>query len=35
MHPDSEPTRLAGDWEAEIAARRDFGAAEIRRFPMV
>jgi SAM-dependent methyltransferase len=32
MHPDSEPTRLAGDWKAEIAAARGFGAAEIRRF---
>jgi SAM-dependent methyltransferase len=32
MHPDSEPTRLAGDWEAEIAAARGFGAAEIRQF---
>jgi hypothetical protein len=32
MHPDSEPTRLAGDWAADIAAARGFGAAEIRRF---
>jgi SAM-dependent methyltransferase len=32
MHPDSEPTRLAGDWEAEIAADGGFGASEIRRF---
>jgi SAM-dependent methyltransferase len=32
MHPDSEPTRLAGDWEAEIAAGGTFGAAEVRRF---
>jgi SAM-dependent methyltransferase len=33
MHPDSEPTRLAGDWEGEIAAAHDFGAAEVREFP--
>jgi SAM-dependent methyltransferase len=33
MHPDSEPTRLAGDWTAEIAAAGGFGAPEIRRFP--
>ncbi len=33
MHPDSKPTRLAGDWEAEIAAGSGFGAAEVRRFP--
>jgi SAM-dependent methyltransferase len=32
MHPDSESTRLAGDWEAEIAASGRFGAAEVRRF---
>ncbi|HEY6524293.1 MAG TPA: class I SAM-dependent methyltransferase [Solirubrobacteraceae bacterium] len=32
MHPDSEPTRLAGDWGAEIAAAGGFGAAEVRRF---
>ena len=33
MHPDSEPTRLAGDWRGEIAAAEGFGAAEIREFP--
>jgi SAM-dependent methyltransferase len=33
MHPDSEPTRLAGDWVAEIAAARGFEGAEVRRFP--
>jgi SAM-dependent methyltransferase len=33
MHPDSEPSRLAGDWRAEIAAAEGFGAAEIRAFP--
>jgi hypothetical protein len=33
MHPDSEPTRLAGEWEAEIAASGRFGAAEVRCFP--
>jgi SAM-dependent methyltransferase len=32
MHPDSDPTRLAGDWEAEIAASGRFDAAEVRRF---
>ncbi len=32
MHPDSEPTRLAGDWTSEIAAAGGFGAAEVRRF---
>jgi hypothetical protein len=33
MHPDSEPTRLAGDWEAEIVAAGGFESAEVRRFP--
>jgi SAM-dependent methyltransferase len=33
MHPDSQPTRLAGDWTAEIAASGEFGASEVRRFP--
>jgi SAM-dependent methyltransferase len=33
MHPDSEPTRLAGDWTAEIAASGGFGEDEIRAFP--
>lgn len=33
MHPDSEPTRLAGDWTAEIAASGEFGASDVRRFP--
>jgi SAM-dependent methyltransferase len=33
MHPDSEPTRLAGDWRAEIAAAGGFGPAEVHRFP--
>jgi SAM-dependent methyltransferase len=32
MHPDSHPTRLGGDWHAEIAADSGFGAAEVRRF---
>lgn len=30
---DEQPTRLAGDWEAEIAAAGKFGAPEVRRFP--
>jgi SAM-dependent methyltransferase len=33
MHPDSEPTRLAGDWTAELAAAGGFGPAEVRCFP--
>jgi len=33
MHPDSEPTRLAGDWTAELAAAGGFGPGEVRRFP--
>jgi hypothetical protein len=33
MHPDSEPTRLAGQWEAEIEASGRFTAPEIRPFP--
>ena len=33
MHPDSEPTRLAGDWHAEVTAATGFGAVEIREFP--
>jgi SAM-dependent methyltransferase len=33
MHPDSEPTRLAGDWAAEIDAAGGFGPAEVRHFP--
>lgn len=33
MHPDSEPTRLAGDWSAEIVASAGFGEDEIRAFP--
>jgi SAM-dependent methyltransferase len=32
MHPDSEPVRLAGDWMAEVAAAKGFGAAEIHAF---
>ena len=32
MHPDSEPTRLAGDWTTELAAAGGFGPAEVRRF---
>jgi SAM-dependent methyltransferase len=32
MHPDSEPTRLAGHWEAEIEASGRFTAAEVRAF---
>jgi uncharacterized membrane protein len=30
MHPDSEPTRLAGHWEAEIAGSGLFAAPEVR-----
>jgi SAM-dependent methyltransferase len=33
MHPDSQPTRLAGDWCGEIAAADGFDAAEVRQFP--
>ena len=33
MHPDSEPTRLAGDWTAEIAAAGGFDPPVVRRFP--
>lgn len=33
MHPHSEPTRLAGDWVAEINADGGFHAAEVRCFP--
>jgi SAM-dependent methyltransferase len=33
MHPDSEPTRLAGDWRAEIEASGRFTTPEIRAFP--
>jgi SAM-dependent methyltransferase len=32
MHPDSEPTRLAGPWVAEVVASGRFGAAEVRAF---
>jgi SAM-dependent methyltransferase len=32
MHPDSEATRLAGDWTAEIAVSAGFGGAEVRTF---
>jgi SAM-dependent methyltransferase len=32
MHPDSEPTRLAGDWTSEISAGAVFGDSEIRHF---
>ena len=32
MHPDSEPTRLAGQWEAEIEASGRFTAPEVRAF---
>jgi SAM-dependent methyltransferase len=32
MHPDSEPTRLAGQWDAEIPASGRFTAAEVRAF---
>jgi SAM-dependent methyltransferase len=30
MHPDSEPTRLAGDWKTEIAAAPFFDSAEVQ-----
>jgi SAM-dependent methyltransferase len=33
MHPDSEPTFLAGDWDAETAASGHFGHAHCRTFP--
>ena len=33
MHPDSEPTRLAGHWEAEIATSRLFTVPEVRLLP--
>ena len=33
MHPESEPTRLGGDWRAEIAAAEGLGDAEVREFP--
>ncbi len=29
MHPDSEPTRLAGDWSSEIAASSGFAGSEV------
>lgn len=32
MHPDSEPTRLAGHWHAEIEASGRFTTAEVRAF---
>lgn len=32
MHPDSEPTRLAGEWAAELAAAGGFEPAEVHRF---
>ena len=33
MHPDSEPTRLAGEWETETEASGRFTAPEILAFP--
>lgn len=33
MHPDSEPTRLAGDWHAELAASGRFHSAQVRALP--
>jgi SAM-dependent methyltransferase len=33
MHPDSEPTRLAGQWETETAASGHFTAPEMLAFP--
>jgi SAM-dependent methyltransferase len=33
MHPDSEPTRLAGDWEGEIAASAGFHSASVQTLP--
>jgi SAM-dependent methyltransferase len=33
MHPASEPTRLTGDWQAEIAASADFGEARVSLHP--
>jgi SAM-dependent methyltransferase len=32
MHPASRPTRLAGDWEAEIAACARFTAAQVHKY---
>lgn len=32
MHPGSQPTRLAGDWEAEIAGSRTFERPTIHRY---
>jgi hypothetical protein len=33
MHPASEPTRLAGDWPAEIDASRRFGDPQVTTHP--
>jgi len=33
MHPASEPTDLAGDWEAEIEASAGFAGPEVRKHP--
>jgi SAM-dependent methyltransferase len=33
MHPDSEPTRLGGDWPVEIQASQSFTSPEIRSYP--
>ncbi|MFZ0091275.1 MAG: class I SAM-dependent methyltransferase [Solirubrobacteraceae bacterium] len=33
MHPDSRPTRLAGEWEADIASSPWFTAPAVRTFP--
>jgi protein-L-isoaspartate O-methyltransferase len=33
MHPASEPTDLAGDWDAEIGASAGFADAQVRKHP--
>jgi SAM-dependent methyltransferase len=33
MHPDSEPTKLAGDWRAEIESSPEFTAPRVRTYP--
>jgi SAM-dependent methyltransferase len=33
MHPGSDPTRLAGDWESETSESSRFTAAQVHRYP--
>jgi hypothetical protein len=33
MHPASEPTEMAGDWQAEIQASARFAEPEVRKHP--